>query len=593
LTAHNLAVVCPSAATQGGTLMDRVTGSFLTEFVKANELEKLPPDKQFENFATFVAVRRHYTGETFDTTEIHMGGGGDTALDSVAIIVNGSLVTDVESLTEHLALSENLDVTFIFVQAEQSPHFDGKKLSDFGFGVKDFFDPNPKLTRNKSVKDAAKIMESLYDNGTKFKPDNPVCRLYYVTTGIWSGDGDLEARRQATESDLRSLTIFREVSFACLGAEGLQQSYRQTKNAVMRDFTFAHRTLLPEISGVTEAYIGYVPLSEFMNIVTDDSGDLIGSIFSENVRDWQDYTADVNKEIRETVQSTNKDRFAIMNNGITMIARALKPMRRDRFQIEDFQIVNGCQTTHVLFENSDKKKDESIFVPIRIVATEDENVIKAIIKGTNRQTKVEDDQFFALTDFAEQLEDYFQTFPEQHRLYYERRSGQYIRMNIPTTRIVPHKTLVRAVGSMFMEVPHQTIRRYQSLREAIGKDIFAKGHKLDPYYVSALALYKLEVNFRTERLDRRLIPARFHILLAMRYLADPSPTPRMNARDMEKYCDKIKTILWDGAKADALCKRAAKVVEKVANGDLENDNVRTQPFTEGVIELCRKEIQRA
>jgi hypothetical protein len=571
--------------------MDRVTESFLSEFAVEHELGGVSPDKQFEHLAAFITVRRHYNGETFDTDEIHMGGGGDTGLDAVGILVNGSLVTDIESLGEHVDLSGHLDVSFIFVQADRGSSFEGKKISDFGFGVKDFFAPAPKLTRNKWVKDAAAIMEALYKSGTKFRPGNPVCRLYYVTTGTWVNDNDLESRRQAVEDDLRSLQIFRDVSYSCLGAEGVQQLYRQTKNAVTSEFTFSHRTLLPEIRGVTEAYIGYVPLSEFISIVSDESGELLGSIFYENVRDWQDYTADVNKEIRDTVMSDDKDRFVIMNNGITMITRAMRPLRRERFQIEDFQIVNGCQTTHVLFEHADYA-DDSVLIPLRIIATQDEGVVKSIIKGTNRQTKVDDDQFFALTDFAEQLEDYFQTFPEQHRLYYERRSGQYVRMNLHTTRIVPHKTLVRAVGSMFMEVPHQTIRRYQSLRESIGRDIFAKGQRLEPYYVSALALYKLEVNFRMERLDRKLLNARYHILLAMRYLANAAPLPRMNSHEMERYCDRIKDILWDNSRADSLCARAAKVIEKVANGNLNNDNVRTQPFTEGVIDRCKRELRR-
>ena len=94
-----------------------------------------------------------------------------------------------------------------------------------------------------------------------------------------------------------------------------------------------------------------------------------------------------------------------------MIARTLRALRRDRFQIEDFQIVNGCQTTHVLFDCRDQA-DNSLLIPLRIVATQDEDVVKSIIRGTNRQTKVEDDQFFALTDFAEQLEDYFLTLPD-------------------------------------------------------------------------------------------------------------------------------------------------------------------------------------
>ncbi|WP_164940378.1 AIPR family protein [Bradyrhizobium zhanjiangense] len=559
----------------------------MAEFVEEHELGGMPADKKFEHFAAFIAVRRHYNGEAFSTEEIHTGGAGDTAIDAIAILVNGSLVVDVESLSEHSDLSGHLDVSFIFVQADRGAGFDGKKLSDFGFGVKDFFEPKPKLTRNDAIKNAAEIMDALYKNGTKFRPGNPICRLYYVTTGTWRQEPDLEARRAAIDADLRSLEIFRDVSVQCIGAEPLQQLYRQTKNAVSAEFTFSNRTLLPEIAGVSEAYIGFVSASEFLSIVSDDEDELLASIFYENVRDWQDYTAPVNDEIRETVLSSKKDRFVIMNNGITMIARTLRALRRDRFQIEDFQIVNGCQTTHVLFDCRGKA-DDSLQIPLRLIATQDEEVIKSIIRGTNRQTKVEDDQFFALTDFAEQLEDYFLALPETYRLYYERRSGQYSRLQtVHATRIVAHRNLVRAVGAMFLGVPHQTTRSYQSLRESIGKEIFAKGQRLEPYYVAAYGLYKLDVNFRTQRLDSNLKAARFHILLAMRLLANSDPLPRMNAHEMKRYCDRIQKVLWDNTKADNLCAKAAKIVGRAAGGNFNRDNIRTQPFTERVIALCQ------
>ena len=141
-----------------------------------------------------------------------------------------------------------------------------------------------------------------------------------------------------------------------------------------REFQFAQRTLLPEIAGVNEAYIGFVPLTEFLAIVRDDAGELLSSIFYENVRDWQESTAPVNDEIRETVTSNHADRFVVMNNGITMIARELRTVRRDRFQIEDFQIVNGCQTTHVLFDQQ-VEAAANIHVPLRLIATHDEDVI--------------------------------------------------------------------------------------------------------------------------------------------------------------------------------------------------------------------------
>jgi hypothetical protein len=306
------------------------------------------------------------------------------------------------------------------------------------------------------------------------------------------------------------------------------------------------------------------------------------------VRDWQDYTAPVNKEIRDTVKSDHVDRFVLMNNGITMIARNLRALRRDRFQVEDFQIVNGCQTTHVLF-NERNNVDGALHIPLRIIATEDDEVIKSIIRGTNRQTRVEDDQFFALTDFAEQLEDYFQTFTEAHRLYYERRSGQYTRQPIVATRVVTHRNLVRAVASIFLEAPDRTQRRYQSLREEIGKSIFAKGQKLDPYYVAAYAMYRLDVNFRTTRVNSKLKPARFHILLAMRYLANPDPLPLMNSREMVRYCKKILDQLWDNTQSDELCTRAADLAEGLAEGNFDRDNIRTQQFTAKVIAAAKEE----
>lgn len=136
--------------------MDRITESFLTEFVRERELEKLEQSVQFEHFASYISVRRHYNGDTFDTADIVTGSGGDTGVDAIAILVNGSLVTDVESLEEHADLSGNFDVMFVFVQAERSASFDGAKLSSFGFGVRDFFESKPKLVRNEMVQACAK-----------------------------------------------------------------------------------------------------------------------------------------------------------------------------------------------------------------------------------------------------------------------------------------------------------------------------------------------------------------------------------------------------------------------------------------------------
>jgi hypothetical protein len=565
-----------------GTIMDRITESLLDEFSREHGLEHFTQENRFEHFASFVTVRRQFS-ETFDTDDIVTGSGGDIGIDAIAIIVNGALVNDVEALNEMAAASPHLDVMFIFVQASRSASFEAAKIGTFAFGVQDFFATAPKLPRNKAVADAAAVMAAIYSHSGKFKRGNPSLRLYYATTGRWTGEANLEARRKAAEDDLRALNLFKDVEFSCVGADVLQRLYSQTKNSIAREFTFVNRTVAPEIAGVSQAYLGFISAPEFVSIVKDEDGDVIRSIFYDNVRDWQGDNP-VNTEIGDTLKSDHKARFALMNNGVTVIARNLQ-LTGNKFHIEDFQIVNGCQTSHVLFNNEDLL-DETVMIPLRLISTQDERVVESIIRATNRQTEVNAEQFFAMTEFAKQLEAFFQTFQNGKKLFYERRSRQYDRLDIERTRVVTPRNMIRAFASMFLNEPYRTTRNYARLLDRIGTDIFAEGHKLEPYYVAAYSLYKLEYMFRVNKLDSALKPARYHLLLAARIIANKAALPRMNARDMTAYCKVITDILWDAAAAEELFTKAADAVSAVAAGDLSGDNIRTQPFTDKLMKHC-------
>ena len=86
--------------------------------------------------------------------------------------------------------------------------------------------------------------------------------------------------------------------------------------------------------------------------------------------------------------------------------------------------MNGCQTSHVLFDQR-ANLDDTVLIPLRIIATRDEELIAAIVKATNRQTAVKEEQLLALNDFQKKLEAFFASFAEGRRLFYERRSRQY------------------------------------------------------------------------------------------------------------------------------------------------------------------------
>ena len=93
--------------------------SLLDEFSREHDLGKLSEEKQFEHFAAYLTAGRHLS-EAFDTSDIVTGSGGDTGIDGIAVIVNGSLIDDADLVKDYADRNGYLDVSFVFVQAERS-----------------------------------------------------------------------------------------------------------------------------------------------------------------------------------------------------------------------------------------------------------------------------------------------------------------------------------------------------------------------------------------------------------------------------------------------------------------------------------------
>lgn len=566
--------------------MDLITTSLLAEFSSEFEISGLPEDDRFEMLASYITTKRHYT-ETFSPTDIVIGNDVQ-GIDAVAAIVNGVLVTEVDALEELVnAGADYLEVVFVFVQAKRSPNFESSLMGGFGYAVEQFFTPESVISRTPALAPSIALMRAIYDKSSKFKRGNPALRLYYVTTGRWTDDPVVEERRTRVVQDLLNSGSFSGVEFMPIGAPDIQKLYQQSKNAISREFQFVNRQDIPEIPGVKEAYVGFVPAKQFLPIVCDDAGEIVRSIFYDNVRDFQGYAEKgANVEMKKTLESERRSRFVLMNNGITIITRNMTHTQ-SRFHIEDFQIVNGCQTSHVLYDQR-AKLDDSVQVPLRLIWTQDEDVIEDIIRATNKQTEIKAEQFFAITEFGKQLEAYFQSMPEPQRLFFERRSRQYDSLPIEKTRIVVQTNAVRAFAAMFLLAPHSTIRTYKSLSDRVGNDIFVSGHKPDPYYTAAYANYGLEFLWRNQRLDTIYKIARYQILLAFRLLANPASLPPFNSPKIETYCEPIRSVLSDIQKAGEVFGRAVRIIDEVAGDQFERDNIHSLAFTENIIRRCRE-----
>jgi hypothetical protein len=499
--------------------MDRITESLVKSFCEEHDLTGLEESKRFEHFVSYAIVKKDYS-PSFDTYDIVVGAddresGGESGMDGIAILVNGILITDEADLGD-LQRSDSWDVSFLLIQTETSSGWHTGKIGTFGSGVRDFFREQPSLDRNKKVTLAATISDTIYRNGPKFKKGRPACTLYYVTTGrLDPHDVPMNARITEVTRDLEATGLFRSVQFIPLGAEGIQSLYHKAKNARRATFKFS-RNVSVGSDATDVAYFGSIPWSEYKNIICDENGTLQTGLFFDNVRAWQGYN-EVNKEIGASLKSpTERARFAFMNNGVTVIAQNLFQVG-DKFTIEDYQIVNGCQTSHVLYEN-ESDLDASVNIPIRLIKTSDEEAKNSIIKATNRQTQIKAEQLFALQEFPKGLESFCGAFPEQQRIYFERRDGQYDATGLDKSRIITMSGMIRVFAAMFLNEPHRTTTNFSAIKQMVGKYIFVRNHKMEAYHTAAFAHYKIGALFRNRKLDRKYSPAKFHMLMVMRML---------------------------------------------------------------------------
>ncbi len=456
--------------------MDLVTKNLMKTFQQEESLQSESDEAVlFEHFANFCALASEY-GDEFDVEDIHTGGGDDLGIDGIAVIVNGALVLDVDEVRDLASTNKHLDVNFILCQAKSASNFAGSEISNFFYGTKDLFSASPTLPRNETVQQKEILIHAIYEKSILFKKGNPSVRMYYMTTGKWNDDPKLNSRISNERETLLELNIFDKVDLVPVDARGLQNLYKRAKNRLSKTIEFSSKVTLPAIVGIQESYLGFLPVAEYLKLIADDTGVILKGLFYDNVRDFQGNNP-VNTEIDQTLKSSSRELFVLMNNGVTIVANSISKTG-DTFTIEDYQIVNGCQTSHVIYNNISQVSD-AVHLPVKLIVSQDSDVKNRIIKATNRQTPVKTEDLTALTDFQKSLEDYYAAITGDCQLFYERRSQQYrSSAGIEKIRIVSVSNQIRSFASMFLDFPHQASRYYGTLLKTIESKIFGLDHRL-------------------------------------------------------------------------------------------------------------------
>ncbi len=390
--------------------------------------------------------------------------------------------------------------------------------------------------------------------------ENPKCSIYYSTSGKWVNDIDPDGRLKACCDHLNDLKLFSNVSAHAIDGEYLKSIYRDLERSVDRHIELSKTAVFPQIDGVEDAYIGLMPGDEFIKLVSNDEGELNRELFLDNVRDYQGDNP-VNKDIRSTLSQKNLRRnFPLLNNGVTITARSIL-RRGDVFTIRDFQIVNGCQTTHILFQ-SREHIDSNIFIPVKLVATTDSQIVNEVIKATNRQTAVLPEALESLTSFHKELEDFYniqgKNLTQKNRIYYERRSKQFLMDNISQSSIVTLTGQIKSFVGMFLNEPHSHPRYYGELLQSYAGRIFLADHKPAPYYASGFGLLMLEKWLNSSRAERSLRIYKHHLLMMLRIRFGGAEMPKLNSNKISSYSMKIIDAFRDEIRFNQECETVVR-----------------------------------
>lgn len=555
--------------------MNRIIKSHLASFAHEYELDKDKEEQQFEKFANFVILSGRISSR-FMLDEVTTENNDD-GIDGVAVIINEELVVskeDAEGVFAHER--RNNEVELIFIQAKTSEKFDLGDFLKFKESVLRFVESDTYEAESQVQRDAKAVFDVVVDNASKVRDGRPSISVVFATTGTYRNPKELEKAKEKMITQVQDLNIFKDIDVKFMGNNEIIKAWVASYSGINATLDMSSNAFLPTIAGVNEAYLVVVKATDYVkNVLTNEDGTIRAQLFEENVRHFLGSDNQVNMQIAETLKNeSSKSMFPVLNNGVTIVSPNIE-IRGAKLYISNYQIVNGCQTSYVLYENKDVLSDD-VMVTLKVVETTDEDVFSELVRATNSQSKIEKSQFFSLNPVSKRIETYFNTYDGQDgRLYFERRYRQYVNKGIAALRIVSLQMAAKCVCSMFLRRPDLAYRYQKEMYNSFGDKIFSEKNKEIIYYASSLVLYRFHILTSNSYLPANARRFKWHILPLVAEIVSGREIPDLASKKIEKYCDKIINLF--SKPSDQVNKVFMKAIDAINSlGEVSDDRLKRQ-----------------
>lgn len=522
--------------------MHRIVKAHLESFVQSFALEADDEAKQFEKFATYCVLSSRFSA-SFDLDDVSTGDG-DEGVDGIALVIDETITASVEDAQAIFSTPRrNHDVDVLFIQAKRSEAFDLGDFLKFKEGILRLVTQTPYTASDEVLIASRQIFDVVLKEVPKVRNGKPSLTARFVTTGQYQKPAALETALADFINQLDALGLFHEIDVRFIDRDELTRLWVGTYSGINASLPAFSTAALPNIAGIDEAYLAVVRASDFVtNLLVTEDGNLRTQVFEENVRSFLGHDNPVNQSIAATLASEAASRFPVLNNGITIVSPDVK-LQGATLHLTNYQIVNGCQTSNVLFENREALGD--VMVNIKVVKTQLEDVFSELVRATNSQTKVEDTQFLSLRPIIKRVEQYFNTYDgAESRLYLERRDRQYVGQDIPATRIFSLHNAAKCVAAMFCNRPELAARYPKQMYEELTEVIFADATKEIIFYAACVTMYRFNLLVSNSTVPQNMKRFKWHMLPLVRSIVsggkDAIP---LNSKQVEKSAQQIIDVM--------------------------------------------------
>lgn len=530
--------------------LNKILQGIVSDFKNKYSLDE-NDSKIFEHLANYITVTKFHP-EAFcdagDLKQLIVDKKSLFGIDGIAFIVNGNLVTSKEDIVDY-AKSNYLDVQIIIMQAKIEEKCDTGDLLKTISATKSFLGDHALLTEiSPELENAFDIYNEIFRYAKFFNGTSPQYHVNFFTAARQWGETLVANITGTAENEIKNLfPEIREIHIRVFGSDYVIESYNELENSIDVQINFRNNLSFDKIDDVVQSYLGYLSGEEYLKVIVDNHGDIRTRVFYENVRDYQGEHNPVNQEISHTLTTASlRDKFVLLNNGITIVTKHFKPLGSNMFELREFQIVNGCQTSHEIYNARTYAKD--ILVPVKIIHTTDSDVISMIVKSTNRQTPVPTEAFVALEKYHKHLQQTFEEYSKEMPLavFYERRSGELaLRKNSENCfEVATLHGIIRSVTSVYFQEPYIVYNNNPAniLKNRKNK-LFQDDHPYEIYYLS----YYLFANFldlsSKGEFNGFIYKLRFYIIMVTRcILAEKTTCGPLTSKEIRQETKLIAEI---------------------------------------------------